>query len=435
MHVERNIKVLISGASFVNKGAEAMLRTVQFNLIQRFPSITFFVWGVSGYGREACNRGLIPLQLPFTLPESPFFRFGPLLGKYLWCLHIHFKAYRSGMRNILPICGNIFHSACLKFVQHHTDRIDAVIDISGFAYGDTWGLNYFKRIAPLLFISNRVGCPHIFLPQAWGPFEDIRVRSTARKMLARPNVTAYARDSKSFRYLHGLFKGEKNNIKIYPDVVFGFPQVSRRNGKALLKTMGCEGCRPIIGVAPNMKVYERAKGLGSENSYLYLLIELSRMAIEQLGADVVLHSNEIYKQQLPSDDRFLCALIQSSVNCPEHCFMTDDVLTAEDCISLIGHFDLMVGSRYHALVFALSQGIPCIAISWAHKYKELFKNVSQERVNFPVQHAEPEIVKEALNEIWKHRDPIGQSILNNAFRLNAQVNKLFDETHELIKLH
>ena len=39
----------------------------------------------------------------------------------------------------------------------------------------------------------------------------------------------------------------------------------------------------------------------------------------------------------------------------------------------------MVASRFHSLIFALSQDIPCLAISWSHKYKELFRLFDQEK--------------------------------------------------------
>jgi colanic acid/amylovoran biosynthesis protein len=40
--------------------------------------------------------------------------------------------------------------------------------------------------------------------------------------------------------------------------------------------------------------------------------------------------------------------------------------------AVLGQASLVLGSRFHALVSSLSQGIPCIGAGWSHKYPELF---------------------------------------------------------------
>src|SRR5690606_30076167 len=42
--------------------------------------------------------------------------------------------------------------------------------------------------------------------------------------------------------------------------------------------------------------------------------------------------------------------------------------------AIIGKARLVIGSRFHALVCALTQAVPAIASGWSHKYQALFED-------------------------------------------------------------
>ena len=70
---------------------------------------------------------------------------------------------------------------------------------------------------------------------------------------------------------------------------------------------------------------------------------------------------------------------------------------------MIGECDLMLGSRFHALIAALSSGVPSVAIGWAHKYPELLGVFGMERLVVDHDDLTPEALVQAVMEVWDAR--------------------------------
>ena len=143
--------------------------------------------------------------------------------------------------------------------------------------------------------------------------------------------------------------------------MFAFSEASAAVGSGLLGEMGCSMAKPIVGIAPNTRVYERTPGVGSANVYLQALVSLVRHLVDDKGVDVVLQANELGRDSAGSDDRRICNLIAEAAACSDGVFVTRGYLNAESSKALVGMFDLLVASRFHSLVFALSQGVPAVA--------------------------------------------------------------------------
>lgn len=429
------MNIVIKGANFVNKGAEAMARTVQRELARRLPDSNFFMWRPHPWDcRPALNSGFNLLQLPFERKLALHLRpGGHQIHLFLWELN---ELFRSCNIKYLPsffVSRQRLTNACLCYLNRSKMHFDCFIDISGFAYGDTWGLGNFKNIAPLMNYFCTKDKPVVFLPQAWGSFDKPHIRKSLREILKDRNSTFYSRDERSSRYLEQALDHPPGSLPSYPDIAFRFHGGSPEQGEHVLRSMGCTLSRPIIGIAPNMRVYERVSGKGMQNVYLKALVRLVNYCLEHYDIDIILQANEIAYLNNRMDDRYLCSLILASLSDPNRCFMTHDHLTAEATKSLIGHFDYLIASRFHSLVFGLSQGIPAMALSWSHKYRELFSMFGMEDRVHECQSIEPETLIETFKRGWAERKREHESIVQKANQIQAQVATLFDEVSEKIR--
>ncbi len=333
----------------------------------------------------------------------------------------------------LPNQTSLYAWACDSCLRRTASEVDALIDVSGFAYGDALGLVGFSRVRPLVEYCWRHGRPAIFLPQAWGSFRKPQVRMALRGLLSGASTRFYARDEQSCRHLQSALGRPTGSIKPRPDVTFRFQGASAWEGERTLRGMGCSKQRPIVGVAPNMRVYERTAGEGGDNRYVQALTSLVRHCVDNHDVDVVFQANEIDTRRRRVDDRYLCRLIGASVDRPGRCFLTQEPLSAEKTKALIGHFEYLIGSRFHSLVFAFCQGVPAMAIGWSHKYRELFSLFGMKDEVHESGEVDVEDLVSTFERGWSQRHLRRPAILAQVRQLQAEADALFDEVAAAVR--
>ncbi len=427
------MNIIIKGAGFVNKGAEAMARTVQTELTKRLPECEFFLWRPSQRDcRPALDSGFSLFRLPFEKIDALLrWRKAERVSLLLWCLLELCRTRDPREMRYAFVTTRLMKRALVHYVKRSTSGLDALVDVSGFCYGDEWGIGKFRNIDWLMSYFRHNGKPVVFLPQAWGSFDKPQVRQAVRHLLISDGASFYSRDEISSRFLEQALEKPIYSIPVTPDIVFGFQGGTAEQGEHILRGMGCSLSRPIIGIAPNMNVYRRVLGKGSGNRYLKALLDLITHCQATHDVDIVLQANVISSSDR-LDDRYLCGLVAASVGKPERCFTTRQYLTAEEMKALIGRFDYLIGSRFHSLVFGLSQGIPGMAVSWSHKYRELFSLFGMEDAVHECQNLDAGALIETFEKGWAERHQQRMAILGKAQQLQDEVSALFDRVADTI---
>jgi colanic acid/amylovoran biosynthesis protein len=326
------LQIELRGMNFQNKGAQLMLVAI----LQHY--------SVANHSLELCAN----------LRTGNFLDRAAYRIKHLLSIESYkYASISSLMTSLLNTGSALLPEAVRQYLGLvRTSDVDAVLDASGFALSEQWGPKPAMDLAARVIQWKREGKKIILLPQAFGPFESKQSKAAISKIIAHCDLI-FARDQVSFSHLLALAE-EVNNIKLAPD----FTNIVPGSTAEVLATKLNAAC-----IIPNYRMLDKTTAEIS-GKYLPFLLKVYNQLVEN-GLEPFLLINET------KDDYWVAKEIQAQVgkeiNIVEE---ADPVITK----GLLGQCILVVGSRYHGLVSALSQGVPCLGTGWSHKYKALFND-------------------------------------------------------------
>jgi polysaccharide pyruvyl transferase WcaK-like protein len=312
----------IVGGHFGNKGAHLMLVATAEHYAELYPHVRLVVKNVGDYVQRArlgLHQKLWSERLGSTLSD--------LLG----------SAIPKRVRRVYGLV---------------LDReVDAVLDISGFRYSDQWEPEKTERAARLARHWKRAGRKVVLMPQAFGPFERRRTRDAFRVLLDHVDL-AYARDSRSYEFARSVAE-DHPGIRLAPDFTNLVPGRVRA---------GWTAGGDLAGVVPNIRMVDKTDA-DTANAYVAAMAACTEELLET-GHRVVFVLHQV-------DDDVLAKRVCGVLGRDLEIVRESDPVVLK---GILGSCRAVVGSRYHALISALAQGVPCLGMGWSHKYQALFED-------------------------------------------------------------
>ncbi|MBM97386.1 MAG: hypothetical protein CMI09_16225 [Oceanospirillaceae bacterium] len=313
-------------AGFTNKGAELMLHAILAQVRERYPDSTVVMSPTTKKGSQPFHKFVKLGMLPKASLRVKGFQFGFLAG-------------------FLPQRLREMYGIVLD------KEVDVILDASGFDYSDQWGPGSSIEMAQSTKSWRRNGKVVVMLPQAFGPFANNGIKTPVRNFVENSDIV-YAREKDSFDHLVSVC-GKRNNIKIMPDFT---------NLVTVSPPAGYDFDDKRIAVIPNCRMLDKTD---SDAASLY--VPFLKACIEILIKNgknpfILVHEGE--------DDLALANQVAEGIEDLKIVKETDALAIK----GIIGSCGGVVGSRFHGLVSALSQGVPSVATGWSHKYQRLFED-------------------------------------------------------------
>lgn len=308
----------LRGVEFVNKGAELMMHAIIDKLRQKYP------------------KAVLTMQIGAKTPKPKLAQHG---------IKVKFSNERSNR------IGAFIPSFARHMAGYYLDKeVDIVLDGSGFAFGDQWGSTYAeRRIGSQICKWRSQGKKVILLAQAFGPFKSTDLKNVMEKIIDNADLI-FAREEESYNHLQGITRDLK--IEQSPD----FTNLIKGKLPA-----GFNKESHQVAIIPNYKMVESNNT--NQDVYLAFLKHAIYKTIEMgLKPYFLIHEG--------AKDHELARSVNMQLNEPLEIVLKENPLEIKGIISSA---KFIICSRFHGVVSALSQGVPCIATSWSHKYAMLLK--------------------------------------------------------------
>ncbi len=393
---------IIAATLYGNRGAEAMLETVVGSLRREDPDAVFHVF--SYY--PAADRRLLRDPRVAIKDSTPLALVAWLLP---WSLLFGLLRLVLGRR--------VFRFAPSAVRALSESR--ALVDLAGVAFID--GREKFLPFNALTLLpAMLLGTPVVKMPQAVGPFANPVNRLAARLILPRCRMV-WARGARTHQYLANA--GFDVRFAQADDIAFNFDgawALTEEGGRRVRETRASiqrlssdPGIRGVIGICPSsvLAVQSRKRNGGYEEALARVLCGLASE-----GFGIVLFPNATRdaagdaerNNDLPVMRRLHAAAQAAGLQ--RLPLLVDYDLNAAAIKEVIAACDVLLVSRFHAMVGALSLGVPTVVLGWSHKYAEVMARFGLDDVVMDYKALTSAQLIEAVRGVFTRRQQVRDQI-------------------------
>ncbi len=331
-----------------NKGAAAMLQSIIMNTVEDGVKYSLF----SVYPESDIKQNPYDfLKVVSTKPEQLIFIAFPLAILFYLLKKIKFVKSFILKNNILM---NLY-------------KCDLIVDAAGITFVDSRGLimntyNFICIATPLL-----MGVKVIKFSQAMGPFQSFWNKRLGRMVLPKiDTICARGKITEAYLIDFGL-----NNVELCADGAFMMKDDEYATNY-------------VDDIVDNDSFYEKrvvglsissvVEGYCHKNNIDYIGIMrrfVHYLNLEGYGVLIIANAARKGKTKPKNNDLIVCQKLYDSLDDQSLSRWYDDEFTPEVIRELISKMDMLVASRFHAMIGALEKEVPVLLIGWSHKYKEV----------------------------------------------------------------
>ena len=279
----------------------------------------------------------------------------------------------------------------------------------GFLYSSgKFGLSILIAIYSMVY-ALWAGKPLYLLPQSVGPLKRSWERWLVQWVFNRARLIM-VREETSLQQIRQS-RVTNPHILIHPDMAFAYQAAPAEEALHWLQTHGIDpnGNYPLLGITA-INWGEQTGQHALQAQYETALADAARHFIERMGGKVVFFpqviSDSTYTDDRPPAHRVVACL--PDIN--KQVFLLESQPAPAVLKAVYGQMDIFIGTRMHSNIFALSGGVPVLAIAYRHKTQGIMQMLGLDEWCIDIQSTSGAVLTERLDALWVQRAAVREHI-------------------------
>lgn len=292
---------------------------------------------------------------------------------------------------------------------------DVVVDLFAIDFCDKFGQEtrpsplaplYTKMNYPLAAAARKYHVRSGKVAASFGPMTCEFTRHAARFAADHLYDFMIAREHKSQQAMRDA--GSRKDIPFSPDIANLMPFTKRE-----------EYTHPTVGLSISHQIIRQWK---SAEDYIFCMAKLCLHIQNELHAETLLIPNEILPQtpyndiDVAEDIAELLGQFGGSTR-----ILNSQDLTSTEIKNHIAGCELLVASRYHSCVAALSSCTPLLVVGWHYKYEELMHSYRQDAWLLSEADCDSQKLLTTFDALWEQRAAVRQTLTEVYPQVRAEI--------------
>lgn len=268
------------------------------------------------------------------------------------------------------------------------------------SYGGKTALYYIYFQLYHIFLAQSLGKDVYICPNSFGPFEGLGVKMLVRRAFRKSKIVT-AREIRSSMMCK---KDLQMDIPAYPDFGFFLPNAENGKKKCFFAAHNFPTDRKSVAITARPHRFPHSDD--PEKAYKDFIRSMRDFALWLYKEGYFpVFIEHVYAINNHENDSYCIKDIINGMPKGVYGYFSDRTLNCHQLKSIYGYFDYIVGTRFHSMIFSMSNMVPGIAITYVgNKGEGIMEDMGMGDYFIPIGEVTSESLKEKFDFLVRTED-------------------------------